>query len=411
MDGQSVIQVFEHQKIKVGEEIDGVIFSSSHFHALRTLAESQQLNLFAVEHEAIRFKSYVGVVQAGSLCIEILPKLDQWLPSKSAIQGCLIEMLRICRFLKVTSLNQASLSLKPMPLMDLFWEFFLEEAAGLLKEGLLKSYSLNQSEKPYLKGRLLLHRQLQLQATKKESFHTAFSEYNYNHPFNVVIYQALQLLQSFPLSPWVQHLLRQTLNRFPVIRQPANPISITEHPAFNWKSKRYKNALLLAHMILGNKTPDVRSGSKTAVAMVFDMNLLFEEYIYRQLLRYAPMGAKISHQANRLFWLKRTIRPDIVIRLGRKTVVIDTKWKLLTNSQPSMNDLRQMYVYNRYFEADKGILLYPKLASSEAIVSPFHGVGEAEGHGLCEVSFVELVKEGKLNVELGEGIWRKMLAE
>lgn len=407
----TTIQVYEYQKIKIGEEIDGTIFTRPHFQALLTLAESQTASFYTIEHEAVRFKNYVGVIQVGSLCIEILPKLDQWLPSKSAIQGCLIEMLRMCRFLKVSTLSQATLSWKPIPLMELFWEFFLEEVAIILREGLLKFYAQTQSEKRYLKGRLLLHKQLRLQALGKESFFTASSAYDYHHPFNAALYQALQVLRTFQLSPKVHHLLWQTLNRFPVIDTPLISNVFFDQLAFNWKSKRYEKALLLARMILANKTPDVRSGSHPSIAMLFDMNLLFEEYIYQQLLRFAPAGAQLSHQENRLFWQKRVIRPDIVIRMGDKTIVVDTKWKLLPKGQPAMDDLRQMYVYNRYFEAQKGILLYPQLHFNTSMASPFHvHQGEAMDHGICEVRFVDLLKAGNLNSELGKELWQHILS-
>lgn len=408
MPYNDTIRVFEHQRIVVDQEIDGIIFTKTHFETLCHWVSQQALSFFTVEPNAIRFKSYVGVIQSGPLCIEILPKLDQWLPNKEGVQGCLIDMLRQCRFLKVSTFDHASLLLRPLPLMDLFWSFFLEEVAALLKEGLLRSYTQKRGEQQYLKGRLLLEKQLQLQGVNKLAFHTVSTTYDYNHPCNIALYQALQVLKSLPLSPAVQQLLGQVLSRFPRMANKRIAPHFFEHLQFDLKTQRYNKALRLASMVLQQRTPDVRGGSQSAIALLFDMNVLFEEYVYQQLLRSVPAGIRISHQENRLFWLRRSIRPDIVIRSADRTIVIDTKWKLLQKGQPSMEDLRQMYIYNKYFRADKGILLYPKLSFSEAISSPFHAVGDSVDHGICEVNYVELVKEGKLNLGLGTSLWQQL---
>lgn len=408
MSYNDTIRVFEHQRIAVDQIVDGIPFTLTHFESLRHWAKQQALPFFTIEPNAIRFKHYVGVIQTGHLCIEILPKLDQWLPDKKGVQQCLIQMLRCCRFLKVSTFDHASLLLRPLPLMDLFWSFFLEEVAILVKEGLLRSYIQKRGEQRYLKGRLLLEKQLQLQGANKMAFHTVSTAYDYDHPCNRAIYQALLVLKQLPLSPAVQQLLGQVLSRFPKLKNRRLAPDFFENLQLDIKTQRYANALRLAQMILQQRTPDVQGGSQAAIALLFDMNVLFEEYIYQQLIRSAPTGIRISHQENRLFWLRRSIRPDIVIRSQDQTIVIDTKWKLLQKGQPSMEDLRQMYIYNKYFRADKGILLYPKLRFSESISSPFHSIGDSVDHGICEVNYVELVKEGSLNVQLGQKLWKKL---
>ena len=63
-----------------------------------------------------------------------------------------------------------------------------------------------------------------------------------------------------------------------------------------------------------------------------------------------------------------TLRPDIVLESDGHTVVLDTKWKLLSdnarNSGISQADMYQMYAYSKKYEADAIILVYPR---SEAV--------------------------------------------
>jgi 5-methylcytosine-specific restriction enzyme subunit McrC len=87
--------------------------------------------------------------------------------------------------------------------------------------------------------------------------------------------------------------------------------------------------------------------------------------------------------------------------------VIDTKWKKLRSHQPAAEDLRQMYVYNQYFNATKGLLLYPAVyplsLKSEAFEKPeklMEGVNYSENH--CALGFIDMLDEkGKLSREIG----------
>jgi len=94
-----------------------------------------------------------------------------------------------------------------------------------------------------------------------------------------------------------------------------------------------------------------------------------------------------------------TIRPDIVVTKKDKVFVIDTKWKNIQNYKPSTQDLRQMYVYNDYWESVQSMLLYP---ATKTIVPDFKNF-KARDHQ-CAVGRLNIIENGKLNAEIGKEI-------
>ena len=72
---KSLITIFEHQKLKVGEQYNGVTFTNKHLEALERFYGNGAL-YFNLIHRGVQFNNYVGVIQVKNLTIEILPKAD-----------------------------------------------------------------------------------------------------------------------------------------------------------------------------------------------------------------------------------------------------------------------------------------------------------------------------------------------
>jgi 5-methylcytosine-specific restriction enzyme subunit McrC len=169
-------------------------------------------------------------------------------------------------------------------------------------------------------------------------------------------------------------------------------------------------------MIILNYSPDIRSGQENMLTLLFDMNKLWEEYIYRMLLRTKREDITISFQNKQKFWEGRTIRPDIVInkKSGETTesFIIDTKWKILdiNSPKPSDDDLKQMYAYNLYWDAKRSMLLYPNSkGTNEKFGTYWKGRAESEANE-CKIGFVNVLdKNDFLDLEIGNQIIDKLI--
>uniref|UniRef100_UPI003D123C0B 5-methylcytosine restriction system specificity protein McrC n=1 Tax=Phaeodactylibacter xiamenensis TaxID=1524460 RepID=UPI003D123C0B len=87
-------------------------------------------------------------------------------------------------------------------------------------------------------------------------------------------------------------------------------------------------------------------------------------FVYASLRRYAPKDMTVHAQNTKTFWTpdqgqKRMMRPDILLKSAGQTIVLDTKWKRPGGFGPSSDDLRQLYVYLKYYGAEKAALVYP----------------------------------------------------
>jgi 5-methylcytosine-specific restriction enzyme subunit McrC len=77
--------------------------------------------------------------------------------------------------------------------------------------------------------------------------------------------------------------------------------------------------------------------------------------------------------------------------------------KINTDNQPSMQDLRQMFAYNHFWDAPKSILLYPKVSdkvhdvNGDYVANQVHTAEDALMNHSCSLAFVELLeKDSKL---------------
>ena len=143
------IQVFEHQTIRIGDEINGVVFTEFHFNALTKFSERIKSKYYTLIYKGVKFSHYVGALQIGKLTIEILPKADKKESNDSNLwHGVLLDMLKECRLLKIDTTSEARLRLRSNSILDLYFEIFLNEVEELLRKGLCKSCLLYTSPSP-----------------------------------------------------------------------------------------------------------------------------------------------------------------------------------------------------------------------------------------------------------------------
>lgn len=267
-----------------------------------------------------------------------------------------------------------------------------------------------------LKGRLDFNKNIQQNLIHQERFYTEHQIYDFENLANQILLKALSILGDITFNTSLKDRIARLKLNFPEIKEIPIQKSHFDKLKENRKTVAYTQALQIAKMIILNYSPDIRTGQENMLTLLFDMNKLWEEYIYRMLLKANYEGITVSFQNKQKFWESRTIRPDIVLlhntEFGTNTYVVDTKWKILdtNNPKPSDDDLKQMYAYNLYWNAKKSMLLYPHSNSVDESFGKFWKGAPTPEDNQCKVGFVSVLDENNyLDIKIGEKIIDKLI--
>jgi len=304
-------------------------------------------------------------------------------------------MLRTVGFLDVHETGYSSLRTKSNTILELYVELFLKEVRYLIQTGLIKKYRKEEANSFALKGRLLFQQNIQKNLVHAERFYVSHTVYDRDNLLNQILYKALLLVKKLNSSSMIFGDVRALLLDFPECRNIIISENLFETISYNRKTESYRKAIGIAKMLLLNYHPDIRSGNNDVLALMFDMNRLWERYIYKILKKELAGKYIVREQVGKSFWQPdggrvAKVYPDIVVydKDGKNVItVLDTKWKNISGSKPSDDDLKQMFVYNLYYGCFHSALLYPYVNQNS-----IEGKYVNEAHGCCSLLFVELVE-------------------
>lgn len=413
MSRNCYIQLFEHQPLRVEDEIKDVRtgkpvrFREEHRKALEKYY-GNGTPFFSLIHRGVKFNEHVGVLQTGNLTIEVLPKADNGSNDKGAWQKFLITMLRAAGIIPEAT-STANLKLRSNSILDLYMQLFLQEARYLMQTGLVLKYRKTEGNSTALKGSLRFAQHMQYNLTHAERFYVRHTIYDRNNIYNAILLKTIELIKTISNQPETISAASALLLDFP----ECNDIKVSEtlfnRLHFDRKTESYRRAIGMAKLLLLRYHPDVRQGTNDVLALMFDMNELWEKYVFRMLRKHLsqayPSEYEVSEQVRTDFWkpdngYMRIVKPDIVVKriaTGKTAVVLDTKWKRLVEFHPDDNDLKQMLIYNLYRQTGQSALVYPATISMN---QNGRGIYQEEGHGCCSLVFVELIADQKRGMRL-----------
>ena len=365
--GKESFTVFEHDCLRIGRGKQKL--TNEQLEALQLFYGENGVPFYSLIHHGVRFNEYVGVIQVGKTVIEVLPKADKANPNDESVKttwrNVLISMLYAVGIFDIHAPSNSNLRLRSNSILDLYFDLFIKEIEYLLHRGLVKKYRKTSGNRSALKGSIQFGKHISQNLVHQERFYVRHTIYDTQHDIHAILYKALKLLSFINTNVQLSSRLGTLLLDFPELYDIKISESLFDKIALDRKTEPYRKALEIAKLILLNYHPDVKKGTSNVLALMFDMNLLWERFVYVSLRKHKLANTSIASQNTRNFWklqsgYRSKMKPDIVLNKGTdKCLVLDTKWKNLNGYNPSPEDLRQMFVYMKYYGAKKVALVYP----------------------------------------------------
>lgn len=354
---------------------------------------------------------WVGVIQIPGLQLEILPKTDEGASQNGEqeirdIRSNLMEMLLRGGLGAVRARGVADLALKRGNLHDQLVDAFLERMLFELRRGLDRGYSIEEDNLSTVRGKLVLARHVTRNAAQKNRFYCSHDVFTEATQISVRLKQACRVLVARTLPVSVMVKCQQVLALLDDV--PELPFRRRESdPVFTRQNERFSDIYGFACMLLEGQSPDARSGEIETFSLLFDMEQVFERFIAAFLAsqvmhRFVDVNLFSQAKGNRhslyLDGQEKVLRmaPDLLFvhesAGSKKTLIVDTKWKRLTedvSGRPSRADLYQLYAYLHRYDCQRAHLLYPK--AEEVAPRDLRACGRDNAHaGTVGVRFVDL---------------------
>ena len=308
----------------------------------------------------IQARNYVGVLQTKSgLTIEILPKIADKNDAERS-KAVFIKMLRTLKNFPFKSSNLASLKTQNLPLLEIFISMFLCELEALVKKGIKSDYVALEENLNFLKGKLNINEQIKRNSIHKERFYVGYSEFLSDIKINRIIKTTLKFLYKKSNLNKNQQKIRELLFMFDEVSTCDDYKNFFEQLIINRQVKHYEQTLLWCKIFLLGNSFTPHKGDDIALALLFDMNALFESYVGNFIKKSFP-GTILQHSEKHLVENPKSfkLRPDIFLK---DKFIADTKWKIIKlKDDISQADLYQLYAYGKKHECDKLYLIYPKI--------------------------------------------------
>ncbi|ANP46078.1 McrC family protein [Candidatus Viadribacter manganicus] len=368
------LEIFEHQTLEIGQAETNL--RQNELDALDALARRLPPGVMSGTRNGVRFGSYCGVVCVGDLSIEVLPKIERSSPDPGLARGILVDMLRRSGQTLASSSGSGLMGEQSKFLLDVFILSFCSRVARQLSTGTIRKYVALEENIPAVRGRILMCDQARASGAQLAKVWCRFDEFVEDNEHNRVLKSVLAKMHLRAAGPAARKACSSLLDRFADITSIEANVVQAERLKFDRSTEAWRPIFEEARRFLRCYFPDVRAGRLPSIALMFDMNRVFEGFLgwtMRTSLRH--QGVKVVTQGPKRFFLSDhqagvlLMRPDVVV-LGQDhepRLICDAKWKRLGQHgkrMPSPADLYQIASYGLRYQCAKVALVYPTLSPS-----------------------------------------------
>lgn len=397
-----IIEVIEHQKLKIGKKFDPLKkqITKKDAEHLRQLEIKQDKQIFKWGHNTVSPQQWVGVITVPCGTIEVLPKIIEN-ENVERLREVLVHMLQVVHDVPVRKNITANLRFGTQGFLDVLIFLFLTELEKQLRNGMYKTYQKHTQNLNSIKGTVDHPNNLRKNVLLKNKFVCKYSKFTEDNQLNQIIRFTLEFLSKVAVSQRNKILIKRLLINFVDVTLKKITENDIDGLIFHRNNKRYQETISFCRLFIKGFALDLKSGEVKIDFMLFDMNHLFERYIYR-MYKKALKSGKVVFQYKKNYMLTKSsvtsnkvqLKPDLIISTPSKTIVLDTKWKNIHG----FADEKDVYQMNAYLDCipnlDEAILLYPKSEKNDKIKGDYH-INATHGTSSLKIRTVDLSMSGE----------------
>ena len=330
-----------------------------------------------LEHgrKGLRARGVVGVIATRDCQLEILPKIEgagETGVDNATLRHRLIHMLAVARDIRIDAGAMTQLAWQRDTILELLIRLYCSKLADAVRQGIPQQYTDQEDDLPALRGRLDVTRQFSTLAVSPHKLACLFDARSPDTALNQVMRAAISKLSRLAQAPDNQRALRELSFAYADISEVSPGALRWDLIVLHRTNTRWRELLSLARLFLSDRHQQTSAGPIDGHALLFEMNVLFEEYVASLLARaLAGTHLSVSAQGGHRDCLfegetgRFRTRPDLIIRRGSQIdLIIDTKWKRMTRIDDpkrgvSQADVYQLMAYGRLYDCPHVVLLYP----------------------------------------------------
>lgn len=389
------IKEFDRLNIRQKRDLDkNTISEEDAFYLQSTVVDKSPV--FSMGNRCLIAQQWVGVIELPDFTIEILPKLYGHMTTGD-LRDILIRMLLISRQNASIKQFKGSVSTQKDSVAEMLIYTFLRALQEYVQSGLQYSYRRVEKNLDKIKGRIIINQQLNRNILTPTRFFCRYSKYVDNNTLNQFFKTCLVMMKRVTRDNSNLQVIEELLMSFIDIDELDRDQAINYDPEFNSINVRAKEPYQYGKLFIHNIFATMSAGNTQIFTMLFDMNQLYELFIYR--VSRIAFGNKVTYQKRGDYMVSRNrdgkkfigLRPDLTLRVNdTEQWIIDTKWKL-PQSFAKESDIYQMNAYSTGIRnVSKVILLYPKYTDKLHLVEYYTLLSNMKTP--LEIRFIELEK-------------------
>lgn len=390
------------------------------------LEKNDLKDVFKLTPKTIIAQNYVGIIKYKNCQFQILPKL---LKRKADEDHCilknLIYMLSYTKTLEIRDKDIAQMAKSQNPFLEVLIKNYADSLFEALKKQISKNYIKEEDNLNFLKGKLLFKEHLNINIVNKARFYCTFDEFTDNNTLNQVFRYVTDCLYLITSS----HSTKKTLKHINNLLIDVDLKTIRSCDISNLKLNRtqliFEKPFQLAKLFIDNSSIDLKQRNFKTISIIFDMNKLFEEYIFELIKKnkekFTLRGNKLlkiqAQRRKKLFKKSKNLLDsgreitshfkntysDILLEFeNNQFLIIDTKYKLKSGIRNDLDnqDIYQMLAYKtiNYDKKPEIILMYPEDENKFAWAHYINSENDDNYVALSSISLKQNLKSEKLSL-------------